>query len=330
MHQCVFCNQETITGNLRQNDAELAKAKARETVKTYLAFKPQAGRKTELAFFGGNFLGISTGQISWYLDFARDLHQAGLINALRFSTRPDSITRSKLAVLANMPVSVVEIGAQSMCDEVLHQAGRGHTARDTEQAAALLREFGFNMGLQLMVGLPGDTAAKALETARRAVALKPVCARIYPTLVIKNSPLAQMYLAGAYTPLTLEDAVDISARLYRLFTAAKIKVIRMGLQATDDLQPDKGLLAGPYHPSFGHMVLSRLFLIQLQAALTTAASPITVEVHPGQISHVRGLGNSNLKALQSLWPQYKFSFIANNVLSKTKVAVNGQVYDIIN
>lgn len=330
-HQCVFCNQETITGNLRQNDVQLAREQARQTVREYLAFKPQNDRKVELAFFGGNFLGISQGQIVWYLDLARNLYQTGQINCLRFSTRPDTVNPQTLALLQNIPVSVIEIGAQSMHNEVLHKAGRGHTAQDTERALALLHEHGFAAGVQMMVGLPGDGLPGALESGRRLAALKPVCVRIYPTLVLKGSPLAHMYLNGQYRPLSLKRAVGVTAQLYRLFTRKNIKVIRMGLQATADLQPGKTILAGPYHPAFGHMVVSRLFLKAMQSVMTAspANGAVTVCVHTSQISHVRGIGNANVKALQARWPHLKFYFKANEVLSKTEVTVNDQVCDII-
>lgn len=329
-HQCVFCNQETITGISPENNWQLAQEQARQTVRDFLAFKRNVDRKVELAFFGGNFLGQSAGQIAWYLQFARDLYQTGQIDALRFSTRPDTITRQNLAMLQGLPVSVIELGAQSMHDNVLQKSGRGHSVRDTERAAELLREFNLDMGIQIMVGLPGDCLPLALETGHRVAALHPVCVRIYPTLVLKSSPLAQIYLNGCYKPLTLDQAVNVSAQLYRIFTRKNIKVIRMGLQASNDLQLGETILAGPYHPSFGHLVVSRLFLWTLQRAIAAQSEKeVAIVVHPGQISHVRGIKNANVQALQAQWPALKYKFTSETALAKTQLAVNGQIYDII-
>ena len=330
-YQCIFCNQKTITGHDGFPYWKSARVQAQQTVRDYLAYKTEGTLKTELAFYGGNFLGLAASQIEWYVDFACSLHQAGLIDALRFSTRPDTITPQSLSLLQNVPVSVIELGAQSMDDEVLRLSGRGHTAADTEQAVALIREWGFAAGLQIMPGLPGDTPERARATGQLAAELEPLCVRIYPTVVLKDSPLAQMYQEGRYQPLALDDAVDVTAGLYRLFRRQGIAVIRMGLQATDSLKPGETILAGPYHPAFGHLVISRLFwraLEPLTAEIMT--NDVEIAVHTSQVSHARGLSNANVEFLKRRWPQRSFRFIADGGLAKTEVKVNGAIRDIIN
>lgn len=275
-------------------------------------------------------MGLEISQIEWYVNFARELYHQGLIDALRFSTRPDTITRQTLDLLKGLPVSVIELGAQSMHDEVLRLSGRGHTAADTEHDAALIREYGFALGLQMMPGLPGDTPERALSTGSRLAELGPACVRIYPTVVLKDSPLARMYTEGRFQPLALEAAVYLTADLYRHFRQCDIAVIRMGLQASDNLKPGETILAGPYHPAFGHLVISRLFLRSLLAALDCkTADDIEITVHGSQVSHVRGLANANVKLLTAKWPHKSFRFLTDNVLAKTRVAVNGEIRDII-
>lgn len=275
-------------------------------------------------------MGLEPCQISWYMQFAAELQQTGLIDALRFSTRPDTITRTSLSLLQNVSVSVIELGAQALHDEILHLAGRGHTVADTVRAVALIKECGFAAGLQIMPGLPGDTANMILETGRKVVALKPACVRIYPTVVLAGSPLAQMYRAGRYKPLNLDAATDVTADLYKLFRQNELDVIRMGLQADDNLLQGSTVLAGPYHPAFGHLVISRLFWRCLQTAVSnTTGDVIDIVVHPGQVSHVRGLNNANAKALQQGWPPKRFRFKTSSGLAKTQLAVNGRMFDII-
>ena len=327
-HQCVFCNQEIITGAGSQTDFALARRQAYQTVQTHLAFKRDKYRKVELAFFGGNFLGQNTSQIRWYMQFAQSLYQAGLIDAVRFSTRPDTISPQNLSGLQAMPVAVVELGVQSMYDDVLACAGRGHTVQDTLCALELLACFGLKAGVQIMTGLPGDTPAKAMRTAAMLTKFKPVCARIYPTLVLPGSPLAAQYSSGRYQPQTLPEAVALTARLYRVFTRNSIQVIRMGLQAGDDLAAN--ILAGPYHPAFGHLVKSRLFMECLENWLSyNSEKHVQIRVHPSQVSHLRGLSNANVKALAERFSGIVFSFGVNNDLAFTEICLNDMVLNVL-
>lgn len=327
-HQCVFCNQEVITGTACKPNFTAAQHQAYQTVQTYLAFQRDKRRKVELAFFGGNFLGQSVSQLSWYMQLARSLYQAGLIDALRFSTRPDTINSQTLSFLQAIPIALVELGVQSLHDDVLALAGRGHTARATVQALKLLARFGLKVGVQIMTGLPGDTPAKATETAAMLAKYNPVCARIYPTLVLPGSLLATYYHAGNYRPQTLFEAVHLTAELYRIFTRHNVKVIRMGLQTADDLAAN--VIAGPYHPAFGHLVKSRLFLERLEVWFChNSEKRVHIKVHPGQLSHLRGLSNANVNTLAERFPAVAFSFGTGNNLAPTELAVNGVLMDVL-
>ena len=182
----------------------------------------------QLAFFGGNFLGLAEKQMARLLHTAHDLVKEGKVQELRCSTRPDTITPALLEQVRAAGMTTIELGVQSMDNEVLRQARRGHTREDTCQAARLLKAAGLYMGMQMMVGLPGDTARTAMATAKAICDMAPDFVRIYPLIVLKGSPLARQYAKGHYTPLALADCVGLVKEIYTLFTDGNIPVIRMG------------------------------------------------------------------------------------------------------
>ncbi|RLB98423.1 MAG: hypothetical protein DRH76_02540, partial [Deltaproteobacteria bacterium] len=221
-HRCVFCNQKTITGQAgRDSSPDLPALVAR-----FLREKPPSPQHVELAFYGGNFLGQPPDHVQFLLAEAQHLVRRGWIGSVRFSTRPDTIDAQRLRWIADSPVDTVELGGQSMDDAVLSAAGRGHSAQDTALAVDRLRQAGLRVGIQTMIGLPGQDARSALVSAVRFADLKPDFVRIYPCLVLAGSPLAAAYRRGAYQPLSLEAAVATCARLWRLFARRNIPVIR--------------------------------------------------------------------------------------------------------
>ncbi|MEE4607643.1 MAG: radical SAM protein [Desulfobacteraceae bacterium] len=295
-HRCVFCNQKTITGQVGPASGPNLPA----LVAHFLREKPRFPQYVELAFYGGNFLGQPPDQIHFLLAEAQDLVRQGWIGAVRFSTRPDSVDDQRLQWIAGSPVRTVELGGQSMDDAVLRASGRGHAAQDTIQAVGRLRRAGFRVGIQTMIGLPGQDARSGLVSAGRFAALEPDFVRIYPCLVLAGSPLAEAYCRGDFLPLSLDAAVAICVRLWRLFARHHIPVIRMGLQASADLSDETLVLAGPYHPAFGHLVFSALChqaLARGLRRLPAAGRTVRITAHPRRLSQVRGLGNANLAAL---------------------------------
>ena len=305
-HQCVFCNQVSITGAKHE---AVEPDKIRIQIREFLNYKKENRKPVQIAFFGGNFLGLKREEIKSCLGLAGEFVSQGLVDGIRFSTRPDTIDKERLDMLENYPVAMVELGVQSMDDQVLALAGRGHSASDTIRAVEALKKRRLGIGLQMMVGLPGDSQARAMKTARKIAGLSPDCARIYPTVVVANSRLAQWFKKGEYLPLSLEDAVSLVKKAYLLFKQEGIEVIRMGLQATDDLGHGSSVLAGPHHPSFGHLVYSEIFYDQAVEAIESegmATNTLTILVNPRSISKMRGLNNSNIKKLQK---QYKYKLI---------------------
>ncbi len=286
----------------------------------FLKFKKQNRGPVQIAFYGGNFFGLETGYMLSMLNEARKLVEKKKVESIRFSTRPDTITKEKLKMISRFPVSTIEIGVQSMDNQVLKKAGRGHTCEDTEQAFGLLREpvySHYKTGAQLMVGLPGDDEAKAMASCRRIANLSPDFVRIYPTLVIKDSLLAKWYQKGIYCPWPVNRAVTLVKKMYLFFTNRNIKVIRMGLQASSDLEKGSTVLAGPYHPAFGHMVFSEIFLDRAETILNMqigSHTEITIKVHPDSASRMRGLKNRNIRILKQRHAIKKIHIIPDSAL----------------
>ena len=298
-HQCVFCNQKAITRSAVQSPST---PQIEASIRSYLKYLTPNRKPVQIAFFGGNFLGINRREILRLLNAATPFVQEGIVDGIRFSTRPDTLTKDRLEILQGFPISTIELGAQSMNDAVLALCRRGHTAWHTARAAHLAKAGGYEVGIQMMVGLPGDDDAGAISTGRQIAALCPAFVRIYPTVVLEHSPLANCYRKGQYTPLSLSAAVSLVKRLYLMFQESSIAVIRMGLQATADLENGSILLAGPFHPAFGHLVIAEIYrdkVIELLKASGRVLEAVTLRVNPKRISAMRGLKNENIHYLKN-------------------------------
>jgi histone acetyltransferase (RNA polymerase elongator complex component) len=296
-HRCVFCDQSLITG-VRSTRPQKDVC---DQIEAFLKFKTARRNRIQIAFFGGNFLGMPADKINRLLAEAAEYVKSGRVNSIRFSTRPDTIDRRRLDLIKNFPVSTIELGVQSMDERVLSATKRGHSALETEKAIERLKELKYEIGVQLMVGLPGDTPERSIASAQRVASLKPDFIRIYPTVVLAGSPLADWYRKGDYVPLSMESAVSQTKKLYLLFKNENIRVIRMGLQASVDLENGSTILAGPYHPAFGHLVYSEVFLDMAIAEMESSNSTrqtIRLHVHPRSVSKMSGLKNRNIETLR--------------------------------
>lgn len=292
-HDCIFCNQKKITGQLGEVTAEEVRCKIEE----YLATIPSEGSLIEVAFYGGSFTAIPIVYQKELLEAAFNYVEDGRITNIRVSTRPDCIDAEISENLKRYSVGIVELGVQSMDEGVLKLSNRGHTSGDVVEAVRILKEYGFTVGVQMMVGLPGDTAEKALETAKELIALKPDIARIYPALVIKNTYMEEMYLKGDYQPLSLEAAVLESKNLLMLFEGNGVNVIRIGLQPTENILLGKDVVAGPFHPSMRHLVESLVYrdmVAYLLGNMSDNHDNVTIKVNPRNISELVGHKKSNI------------------------------------
>ena len=293
-HACVFCNQRSITGQRKSATAE----DVQQAIETAAAFLPQ-GEKRQLAFYGGSFTAIPAEDQEALLGAAQPYLKRGEISSIRLSTRPDAIDGETLERLRRFGVETIELGAQSMDEEVLRLSGRGHTAQDVERASRLIRAAGFSLVLQMMTGLPGDTPEKDLETARRLIACRPDGVRIYPTVIVRGTALYEQWRAGLYREHTVEDAVSICARLLPLFEQAGIDVLRVGLNPTEELSGGEAA-AGAYHPALGELVRSRVYRDRAEELLAGAepGSRATLTVGRGKTSQMTGQHRQNLDWLQ--------------------------------
>ena len=295
---CVFCNQKNITG--------IKNIEIKKQIKTFLSYKKKHSiiEETEIAFFGGTFLGLKEKKIISLLKIAQSFIDKKKASSIRFSTRPDSINDKTLNLLENFSVKTIELGVQSMDDAVLKITNRGHTALDTINAIKMIKKKKYDLGIQIMTGLPLENETSLMKTAKKVATLKPNFLRIYPCIVLKNSALADMYKKGNYKPTTLEESIKTVKKLYLFFKEKKIPIIRMGLQSTESLEKKGNILAGPYHPSFAHLVFSSIFLdmaVEILKKKKHNKKKITIEVHKKNISTMRGIKNSNIKSLQSIF-----------------------------
>jgi histone acetyltransferase (RNA polymerase elongator complex component) len=262
-HRCLFCNERLTAGNRPERITDAAFA---ETVRAHLVGAGRRSGPTEIAFYGGTFSGMEREEQRRLLELAAPFLREGTVDGIRISTRPDGIDAECLDLLRSSGVTTVEVGAQSLDDEVLLRSRRGHTAADTVRALLLLKDRGFKTGLHLMAGLPGDSPGRFAETIDRAIALHPDTVRIHPTIVLRDTPLAEAFREGNYSPLGLADAVDLCKNALKKLTAAGIPVIRLGLQTTRELEEPGAVVAGPFHPAFRSLVETALFL-EMAAAL---------------------------------------------------------------
>jgi len=320
-HRCIFCNEKMIAG---EQPDDVTEASVRETVGRYLSGPSKRDGETQIAFYGGNFTGLDQPEQSRLLEMTRPFLESGQVRSLRISTRPDAIDGHILDLLCAYHVKTVEIGVQSMNDEVLALSERGHDARDVIRAVRLLKERGMEAGIHLMAGLPGDSAERFAETAEAAVALRPATVRIHPTIVFKGTGLARMFAAGLYRPLSLEEAVRFCKPAVRRFTAAGIRVVRLGLQTTREMESPGNVVAGPYHPAFGALVYESIFCDMAASLLSRRRHPdgtFVFLVSPGDVSHLRGRGQQNLNYLKNVFGLKEIVIIPDKGLKRGTLAI---------
>lgn len=251
--QCVFCNQQKITARTNAVSTD----EVRETVERYLSTLGELNpSEIEIAFYGGSFTAIPIDAQTAYLEVANEYIDQGRVSSLHISTRPDCIDDEILENLKRYNVSTIELGVQSFSDEVLRLSKRGHDSEIAKAAAKLIKARGFKLGIQLMIGLPGDSLERCIYSARETVALAPELARLYPTLVIDGTELYDMYEDGSYKALSKEEALLRTKEMYKILHKAGINIMRVGLKSTDiiggsDLSAING---GTYHPAFRQLV----------------------------------------------------------------------------
>ncbi|WHH59416.1 radical SAM protein [Petroclostridium sp. X23] len=320
-HDCIFCNQKKITGSRDDINA----ATVESIINKYLDTIPRKDAVIEVAFYGGSFTGIPQETQIELLLAAKRFKDQDRIQGIRLSTRPDYIDEHIVELLKQMGVTTIELGVQSMDAEVLKLSYRGHSCEDVVRAVSIIKQKGFTLGLQMMVGLPGDSEQTIQRTADEIIALKPDIVRIYPTLVVKETALEKLYYQGKYKPFGLDAAVKICKELLVKFEMAGIQVIRIGLQPTDTMQEGKDIIAGPFHPAFRELVESQLRLDMIKFAanqFTEITGGLQLEVHPKALSEVVGVKKNNINHLKQYLKIDTIHIIQNADLMRDEIIVN--------
>lgn len=297
-NRCIYCNQRHISGQLQAVKPEEIKQIIEQHLATFI--RPS---EVELAFFGGSFTGIDEKDMLTYLQIVQPYIEQGEIKSIRISTRPDYINEKILDILQQYNVKDIELGAQSLNEEVLAFAKRGHTVKDVENASQLIKSYGFSLGLQMMIGLPLDTVEKSKETAKKILKLGAESTRIYPTLVINNTDLADLYRQNKYKALSLDEAVDWTTEIYKIFSQSSIKILRVGLHPSEALINGTELLAGPFHVSFKELVLTKIWQEKFEKLPINTK---TILVNPKEINYAIGYNSKNKQLLQKKFPYLKF------------------------
>ena len=294
-HDCVFCNQRHITGvksNVTSSDVSCI-------IEEHLKFIDSENSCVEVAFFGGSFTGIDFDLQTELMEAAYEYIEKGKVHSLRCSTRPDCIDEKILENLKKYGMKTIELGVQSTDSEVLLKSGRGHDREVVFKASRLIKENGFSLGLQMMLGLPGDTWEKSVKTAEDIISLNPQCVRIYPTLVVPDTALYEMYVDGRYTPISLEYAVDLGAYLVEKFEENEIDVIRIGLQTTDNINAET--VVGPYHDAMGELVRGRMYRNRIEEIILDngISGDFSYAVPQCDVSKAIGHGRENINYFKS-------------------------------
>lgn len=316
-HACLFCNQRQIAGEDSVGGGEGVAA----TIDSWLAraVPERCAGGVQVAFYGGSFTCLPKAEQQTLLTAVQPALAAGTVDAIRISTRPDCLDPGICRWLRQQGVAVVELGVQSLSDAVLAASCRGHTAEQSREAVAMLRAAGLAVGLQLMPGLPGESRRSFLRGVDEVARLRPDFVRLYPVLVVAGSALARLYQQGAYRPLSLGMAVALVAKSHQRLTAAGIKVARMGLQPTPALAA--ALVAGPFHPAFGELVLARIWLRRLRAGLAQLrpGETLTVQVSHRDRSALEGMGGSNRRRLAELGFAGRLQVISDRTLERGSI-----------
>ncbi|WP_273497591.1 elongator complex protein 3 [Peptoniphilus rhinitidis] len=296
-NDCVFCNQRKITGV----STDISNSDVEKTILEYLSYFKRKDN-VEVAFYGGSFTAIPLEKQSEFLQVACKYKKNGFVKYIRLSTRPDAIDDKILLNLKKYGVDIVELGVQSLDSDVLKLSNRGHDVNCVYDSASLIKEYGFLLGLQQMVGLPGDNLEKSIYTAKEFVKLKPYCVRIYPTLVIKETKLYNSLRSGDYKSLDLDESIKFVSDLLNIYYKNNINVIRVGLQPTDNINYDGDIVAGAFHPAYRQLVESFYFkkgLLNYFKESKNLSDEIYIYANGKNISNISGQKSKNKKEICS-------------------------------
>ena len=316
-NDCIFCNQKKITGVCEKEREDVVRKK----IENFL-FHTAPDCNIEISFFGGSFTGIPMEEQNMYLSVANEFFCDSRVTGIRLSTRPDYISEEILENLKKYNVTTIELGVQSMENKVLQMNKRGLKAEDVYDAVKLIREYGFSLGLQMMTGMYGSTPKMDIKTAEKIIGMKPDCVRIYPTVVIEETELFNLYKSGEYMPQSIDDAVDLCAVLIKMFEEKDIPVIRLGLMAGEDINENK--VFGPYHSSFRELTESRIIYTEISEFLKeNPHNGKVLEIFSNKrfVSKIVGNKRSNIEKIMKEFKLSDVKISENNQIEKYKFKI---------
>lgn len=324
-HDCVFCNQNTITAS----DAHMDSTEIKKIMDARLkSLAPIGLELIEAAFYGGSFTGLPIETQQELLAAVIPYKKEGRIQKIRLSTRPDYITTEILDMLRLYSVDIIELGAQSFDNDVLTLSSRGHNVAQTVNACEQILKHKFSLGVQLMVGLPGDTYEKSVHSATMAVEMKPDFVRIYPTVILRGSALAGLYQEGSFLPFTQEETIETVISMVKIFDEHHIPVIRIGLKSTNNISASTDL-SGNYHPAFRQLVESRMAYEDISKQLKKSnfvSGNIMISTHPRSFSNMIGQNAENKKMFRAEYPQLYINYKSDSTVpEKTYVITTKNV-----
>ncbi|MGF6905665.1 elongator complex protein 3 [Fusobacterium sp. PH5-44] len=315
-NSCVFCNQKKINGV----ETDITAEDVEQIILSHLDTLPQNATK-EVAFFGGTFTGLSINTQIKYLNVVQKFIKENLISGIRLSTRPDYINEDNLKILKDYNVTLIELGVQSLDEKVLIESERGYTYDTVKDSCNLIKKYGFSLGVQMMIGLPFSNYESDLFTCKELISFSPDVARIYPTLVIKDTKLQEFYNCGKYIPLSIENAINISKKIYAFFQINGINIIRVGLQPSDDLRKNGVVLAGPFHPAFRELVVGEIYFDFFKKILSLE-NKLKIISNEKNISSIIGIQKRNKDRFG-----HNFQITIDNNIGYNTICVNNKFYN---
>lgn len=331
-NDCVFCNQKKITAHTKAVTPEDVRTTIDEWLTTLENPRPEV---LEVAFFGGSFTGIPMEEQSAYLAIAKEYKDAGRIDRIHMSTRPDYIDEKILDNLAAYGADVIELGVQSFDPEVLKLSGRGHNAACVYESSRLIKDYGFTLGIQLMIGLPGDSMEKCIYSAEETVKIRPDVARLYPTVIMEDTELCAMYERGEYAPLSMNEAVSRTKAMYEILDGAGINIIRVGLKSSDIITDGNSISSRTFHPAFRQLVEGEIardritsILDKKLAELPHHENPLMTDIYssPGWYSNMIGNSGVNRDYFTGKYPGLLIKFKTDESLADNayRIEIKGE------
>lgn len=326
-NNCIFCNQRKIT----DFSTDMSPEDVEKIIEKYLSYFWK-DIPIEVAFYGGSFTAIDMEKQNELLEVVYRYKKKGIIDGIRLSTRPDAIDNIILDNLKRYEVDTIELGVQSLVEDVLIASERGHNIEDVYEAVQLIKDYGFELGLQMMVGLPLDNIEKSIHTTKEFIKMQADIVRIYPTLVIKDTKLEKLYRNNEYQPLKVKEAVDICTILLVLFYLNDIKVIRVGLQPTDNIQLGRDVVAGPFHPAFRQIVEANIFKLVLDdyfsfKRFNTQGEELVIKANKSIVSSIVGQKSSNIKYFSDKYGFKKIKIFSEDIpIDVIKISLEYNIY----